>query len=259
VTVIKSVEVVPLKIPFVRPFKISRGYVGAPGQPGDHVYVKLVTSDGEVGWGEARPMPSWMYETVESVCTSVERYLAKVLVGEDPFNINKVHAEMERVLAPAVTTSMPFAKSAVDIALHDLVGKLTGAPLHALLGGKLRDSVEMAALVSGEPGAVAEYAKELRAKGYRCFKLKIMGDPELDGELVRELKEAVPRRACGLTRTKPIRTSSSACSCGRSRASKGLSAWSSRCLRTTSSACAGSRERALYRWRSTSPSSRTTI
>jgi muconate cycloisomerase len=198
VTVIKSVEVVPLKIPFVRPFKISRGYVGAPGQPGDHVYVKHVTSDGEVGWGEARPMPSWMYETVESVCTSVERYLAKVLVGEDPFNINKVHAEMERVLAPAVTTGMPFAKSAVDIALHDLVGKLTGAPLHALLGGKLRGSVEMAALVSGEPGAVTEYAKELRAKGYRCFKLKIMGDPELDGELVRELKEAVPEASLWL-------------------------------------------------------------
>jgi len=157
------------------------------------VYLKLVTSDGEVGWGEARPFPSWMYETVESECTSIEKHLAKVLVGEDPFNINKVHAEMERVLAPAVTTGMPFAKSAVDIALHDLVGKLAGLPLHALLGGRLRGSVEMAALVSGEPGAIAEYAKELWAKGYRCFKLKITGDPELDGKLVEELKEAVPQ------------------------------------------------------------------
>lgn len=197
-TVVRSVEVIPLKIPFVRPFKISRGYVGAPEQPGDHVYLKLVTSDGEVGWGEARPLPSWMYETVESVCTSIERYLAKVLVGEDPFNINKIHREMERVLAPAVTTGMPFAKSAVDVALHDLVGKLTGAPLHALLGGKLRDSVEMAALVSGEPGALAEYSRELWRRGYRCFKLKIMGDPDLDAELVEELKEAVPEASLWL-------------------------------------------------------------
>ena len=197
-TVIRSVEVIPLKIPFVRPFKISKGYVGAPEQPGDHVYLKLVTSDGEVGWGEARPLPSWMYETVESVCASIEKHLAKALVGEDPFNINKIHAEMERVLAPAVTTGMPFAKSAVDIALHDLVGKLAGLPLHALLGGKLRGSVEMAALVSGEPGAIAEYAKELWAKGYRCFKLKIMGDPELDGKLVEELRGAVPEASLWL-------------------------------------------------------------
>jgi len=198
VTVIRSVEVIPLKIPFVKPFKISKGYVGAPEQPGDHVYLKLVTSDGEMGWGEARPLPSWMYETAESVCTSIEKHLAKVLVGEDPFNINKVHAEMERVLAPAVTTGMPFAKSAVDIALHDLVGKLAGLPLHALLGGRLRGSVEMAALVSGEPGAIAEYAKELWAKGYRCFKLKIVGDPELDSKLVEELKEAVPEASLWL-------------------------------------------------------------
>lgn len=189
---ISEVEVVPLKIPFVRPFKISRGYVGAPGQPGDHVYVKLVTSDGEVGWGEARPMPSWMYESVESVCASIERHLSRVLVGEDPFNVNRIHREMERVLAPAVTTGMPFAKSAVDIALHDLVGKLTGTPLHALLGGKLRDRVEMAALISGEPGAIADYARELWARGYRCFKLKIMGDVDLDSRLVEELREAVP-------------------------------------------------------------------
>ncbi|RLG78105.1 MAG: muconate cycloisomerase [Thermoprotei archaeon] len=189
---IKEVEVIPLKIPFVRPFKISRGYVGAPEKPGEHIYIKIVTSDGEVGWGEARPMPTWMYETMESVYTTIRKYLSEALVGEDPYNIIKIHRKMEKIIAPAVTIGQPFAKSAVDIALHDLVGKLMGAPIHRLLGGKIHDYVELSALISGTPDTIADYARELWGKGYRCFKLKIMGDVEEDYKLVKTLNEAVP-------------------------------------------------------------------
>ena len=174
-TVIREVEVVPLQIPFVRPFKISKGYVGAPGRPGEHVYLKLVTSDGEVGWGEARPMPSWMYETFESVYTTLRKYISRILVGEDPYNIIRIHEKMEKELAPVVSSGQPFAKSAVDIALHDLVGKFMGAPIHRILGGKLASHVEMSALISGTPEVIADYAREMWGRGYRCFKLKIMG------------------------------------------------------------------------------------
>ncbi|RLF17319.1 MAG: muconate cycloisomerase [Thermoprotei archaeon] len=189
---IREVEVIPLRIPFVRPFKISRGYVGAPGKPGEHVYIKIVTSDGEVGWGEARPMSSWMYETMESVYTTLKKYLSEVLIGEEPYSIIKIHRKMEKIIAPAVTSGQPFAKSAVDIALHDLVGKLMGAPIHRLLGGKIHDYVEMSALISGTPDTIADYAKEMWRKGYRCFKLKIMGDVEEDYKLIKTLNEAVP-------------------------------------------------------------------
>lgn len=191
-TTIRDVEVIPLRIPFVRPFKISKGYVGAPGKPGEHVYLKLTTSDGEVGWGEARPMPSWMYETLETVYTTLKKHLSRVLVGRDPYAINRILEEMDRALAPVVSSGQPFAKSAVDIALHDLVGKLLGAPLHALLGGKLVDWVEMSALISGTPETVGQYAREMRGRGYRCFKLKIMGDVEEDYKLVQALVDAVP-------------------------------------------------------------------
>ena len=189
---IKEVEVIPLRIPFIRPFKISRGYVGAPGKPGEHVYLKLVTSDGEVGWGETRPMPSWMYETMESVYTTLKKYISRILIGEDPYNIIKIHKAMDKELAPVVSSGQPFAKSAVDIALHDLIGKLTGTPIHRLLGGKIRDYVEMSALISGTPDAIGDYAKEMWQKGYRCFKLKIMGDVGEDCKLIKALIEAVP-------------------------------------------------------------------
>jgi len=166
-SVIKEVEVIPLRIPFVRPFKLSRGYVGRPGQPGEHIYVKLVTSDGEVGWGEARPMHTWMYETMESVYTSIKRYLAPILIGKEPYDLSRIHEEMDKVLTPVVSSGQPFAKSAVDIALHDLIGKLVGLPLHRLIGGKTRDYVEMSALISGDPESISEYAREMLRKGFR--------------------------------------------------------------------------------------------
>ncbi|RLF22141.1 MAG: muconate cycloisomerase [Thermoprotei archaeon] len=190
---IREVEVIPLRIPFTRPFKISRGYVGAPGRPGEHVYLKVVTSDGEVGWGEARPMPSWMYETMESVYTTLKKYLSEVLIGEDPYSIIKIHRKMDKIIAPAVTSGQPFAKSAVDIALHDLIGKLMGVPIHKILGGKVHDYVDMSAIISGSPDTIADYAKEMWRRGYRCFKLKIMGDVEEDYLLIKTLNETIPQ------------------------------------------------------------------
>jgi len=190
-SVIKEVEVIPLRIPFVRPFKLSRGYVGRPGQPGEHIYVKLVTSDGEVGWGEARPMHTWMYETMESVYTSIKRYLAPILIGKEPYDLSRIHEEMDKVLTPVVSSGQPFAKSAVDIALHDLIGKLVGLPLHRLIGGKTRDYVEMSALISGDPESISEYAREMLRKGFRCFKLKIMGDVDEDCKCIRALRDSI--------------------------------------------------------------------
>lgn len=187
--IIKEVEVIPLEIPFTRSFKISKGYVGKPGLPGQHVYVKLVTSDGQIGWGEARPMPSWMYETMESIYVAIKKYLGPVLINKDPFQLNEIHRDLERAMAPVVSSGCPFAKSAIDIALHDLIGKYTGTPLHKLIGGKLTDHVEMSALISGDPNEVVDVSRGMRKKGYRCFKLKIMGDVEKDLELINALME----------------------------------------------------------------------
>ncbi len=189
---ISEVEVYPLNIPFIRTFKISRGYIGAPGKPGEHVYLKIVTKDGEVGWGEARPNPAWMYETIESVYTTLKKYVTSILIGKSPFEINKILIEMDQKLTPVVSSGQPFAKSAVDIALHDLLGKILGVPLHSLLGGKLVDYVEMSALISGTVDTVGDYAKEMKDKGYRFFKLKIMGVPEKDSQLINALLEKVP-------------------------------------------------------------------
>jgi len=188
---IREVEPIPLNIPFRRPFTLSRGVVGKPGRPGEHVYLRLVTERGEVGWGEARPMPTWSYETMETVYTTLKGHVAPLLVGEDPLNVTKIQRKLDAALTPVVSSGQPFAKSAVDIAIHDLVGKATGQPLHRLLGGKLADWVEQACMVSGAPEEVGGYAGEMRAEGYRCFKVKIMGDVEDDCRRLAAVREAV--------------------------------------------------------------------
>lgn len=189
---IRSVEAHPLKIPYVRPFVLSRGVVGKPGVPGDHLYVRIETSDGTVGWGEARLMHTWMYETLESAYTSLVNYIAPALKGMDPFSLNLILRRLDKLLTSVVSSGQPFIKSAVETALFDIMGKTTGQPIHRLIGGKISDYVELSAMMSGDPEAMVDYAKEMSSKGYRCFKVKIMGNPVEDAERLKVVDEAVP-------------------------------------------------------------------
>jgi len=189
---IRTVEAYPLKIPYVRPFVLSRGVVGKPGVPGDHLYVRIETSNGTVGWGEARLMHTWMYETLESAYTSLVNYIAPALKGMDSFSLNLILRKLDKLLTPVVSSGQPFVKSAVETALFDVMGKITGQPIHRLIGGKICDYVELSAMMSGDPEAMADYAKEMASKGYKCFKVKIMGDPVEDVKRLKVVSEAVP-------------------------------------------------------------------
>jgi muconate cycloisomerase len=190
-TEIASVDVFPIEIPFRTPFLLSRGYVGAPGRPGQHVYLKLTTKSGEVGWGESRPMPTWSYETMETVCSTLRKHVAGLLIGEDCSSVRAVRARIDSAITPSVSTSQPFAISAVEQALFDLLGREAGLPLHRILGGKLCDRMELCYMISGHGESLAEQATEMRRKGYTCFKIKIGGDPAKDAQRIGEVSEAV--------------------------------------------------------------------
>src|SRR4051794_33861270 len=142
-SLIRHVEAIPCRVPFRQTFVIGRGQVGTAGASGQHVFVRLETEDGHVGWGETRALPVWSYETVESITYAVRNYLAPLVTGRSPFELNAIQRAMYETLTPSVSNGQPFAKSAVDIALHDLQGQLSGQPVHALLGGKVRDRVPL--------------------------------------------------------------------------------------------------------------------
>lgn len=188
---IAHVDVYPTAIGLKDVFNIGTGFVGDPDAAGHHIFVKITTDDGYIGWGEQRALPSWSYETTESITTTIRHYLAPLLLGRNPLALNEIHDAMYQALKPAVSNGHPFAKAAVDIALHDLGGKILNVPLHTLFGGKRHDTLPLCyALSIDTPEIMGLKAKALSP--CRCFKVKIAGNPSADEERLRAVHEAMP-------------------------------------------------------------------
>lgn len=85
-----------------------------------------ITYDGVTGYGEAS-MPQYLGQTVQSVTA----FLQKVDLSQfnDPFQLEDILAYVD-----SLSSGDTAAKAAVDIALHDLVGKLLGAPWYKIWG-----------------------------------------------------------------------------------------------------------------------------
>src|SRR3989449_1976959 len=183
---IADIRVVRADIPVRRPHHMSFTTLEAV----NFVFVRLETSDGLVGWGEAACLggPTWSEESAESIAATIERYIAPWLRGRDAAHIEALRTEMARRVQ-----GNSFARAAVEMALWDLNGRALGVPVHRLLGGRVRDRVPLSwslAVTSGE-AEVAE-AREKVARGHRIFKIKTAAHPVAeDVARVRRLREAV--------------------------------------------------------------------
>jgi len=188
---IRKVEVLPTGIPFASEFKIGVGSVGGKGKPGKYVFVRMETEDGHVGWGMTNTVPNWAYETAEAVTGTAKNYLAPLALGKTPFQLNQLKKEMDQTIRPAVSNGAPFAKSALEIAMLDLAGKVAGQPLHALLGGKMRDKIDLCYAVSIDTPErmAAEVSKWPRCN---CFKVKVSGDAPMDVKRLEAISAARP-------------------------------------------------------------------
>jgi len=188
---IRKVEVLPTGIEFQSEFKIGVGSVGGKGKPGKYVIIRMETEDGQVGWGMTNTVPNWSYETIEAVVGTTENYLKPLALGKTPFQLNLLKKEMDQTIRPAVSNGAPFAKSAVEIAMLDLQGKIAGLPLHALLGGKVHDTIDLCYAVSIDtPEAMA--AEVAKWPACNCFKVKVSGDADLDVTRLEAISAARP-------------------------------------------------------------------
>ncbi|MBI2154279.1 MAG: mandelate racemase/muconate lactonizing enzyme family protein [Candidatus Rokubacteria bacterium] len=107
----------------------------------------------------------------------------------DVFDLEAIHDRMDQVLPAHL-----FAKAGIDLALHDLMGKLLGVPVHRLLGGRFRDRIPLSGGpigLLGSPEAAAERAARLVAEGFRTVKLKIGAPDGRDEDTVRAVREAI--------------------------------------------------------------------
>jgi muconate cycloisomerase len=193
---IASVEVFVLNFAFKAAFVLAGGVAATPGTLSPRILVKVTADDGASGWGEATPTPRWTYETTETIVSTLTGYVAPVLTGLDAWDFDAVHRAMERAINPGLTMGSPLAKSAVDVALHDLVARSRGIPLYQLLGRRRRSQFDLTWMVTLEKPADAErvVAEGLEA-GYECFDVKIgMHGEAGDLDLVRRVRRTAGDR-----------------------------------------------------------------
>lgn len=184
---ITAIEAIPFRLPVRRDFAWAGLSVGI----GRFVLVRVQTDEGLVGYGEAVPLAQWggdhnrrAGETQWTVTYVVHELFRPVLLGEDPFDIERLVRRMDDTVR-----GHSYAKAAVDIALYDLLGKAAGMPLYKLLGGAYRESVPIAHMVGlmSLNDAVSE-GRAAVADGVPALQVKGGVEPERDIALIRELR-----------------------------------------------------------------------
>lgn len=151
----------------------------------EYVLVRIDTDEGWTGFGEAQADIGFFGETVEQVTVAVTDYLGPQLIGKDPLDREYLHSVIDY-------RGNGCARSGIDMALHDLVGKVMGTPVSVLLGGHRRTRVPVAVeIAGGRPDDMAKACLDLLAKGVRAFKAKVGGYPAADAERLRVMREAV--------------------------------------------------------------------
>lgn len=181
---ITSVRATPVSIPRPSAFASSLGVQRAS----ENAVVEIDTDSGLTGLGEA---PSIWDRRGRGEADDISGALSELLVGRDPLRVSELAALMNQRLH----RSWP-AKAGVEMALLDIAGKAYGAPVHDLLGGRVRDRVLLSRSLSmGTADEVVEQARRLTAEGYRTLKLKVGRDPAAD----RRHLEALRREFSDLT------------------------------------------------------------
>jgi len=179
---ISNVESFVVDIPFREPFVVWRGSVDRKR----HVLVRVATDGRHVGWGEAPPFLFYAPETAAGVHAMITEHMAPQLVGRDPRDVRAILDAFESI------DGHHFAKAAVETALWDLLGQAANLPLGRLLGGPLRQSVPVVAVLhAGEPEQLAAEARRWVARGFGRLKLKIGFGPDADEAMVAHVREAV--------------------------------------------------------------------
>lgn len=153
----------------------------------DTTLVKLVSDTGLVGWGETCPVGPTYAEAHAGGARAALTEMGKGLIGSDiwPVALNRT---MHGLLK-----GHNYAKAAIDIAAHDLLGKQLGVSVADLLGGAVTDRVpSYYATGVGAPDDIARLAREKRDEGYPRLQIKVGGRPvEIDIETIRKVWEQI--------------------------------------------------------------------
>ncbi|MFH1723706.1 MAG: dipeptide epimerase [Elusimicrobiota bacterium] len=174
-----------VEMPLSEPYEIAYEKV----DKARNVFLRVETTRGTSGFGCAAPDPNITGETVEQALAALRDAAPPVLKGLDPLRPVMV---MERFKVSL--QAFPSARAAIDMALHDILGKEAGLPLWKLLGGfrsSFRTTVTLGIMGVRES---VDRSLEMAARGFKALKIKGGLDAEQDVERLVRIREAVGPR-----------------------------------------------------------------
>jgi D-galactarolactone cycloisomerase len=166
---ITNVEPILISVPYDRGGGPVPKADAMPWRNMDTLLVKVETSDGITGWGEA-----FGFGGCVATLTAVAKMVGPLAVGRDPTDIAGLTGDLARKLHNYGRNGpVSFALAGLDIALWDIAGKAKGEPLYRMLGAPAVDRVPAYAslLRYGDADLVARNATRALERGYRRIKL----------------------------------------------------------------------------------------
>lgn len=179
---IRDIEAWPVSMKLVEPYTIAYETI----EKTTNIFLCITTDKGLKGFGCAAPDLQITGETPEGVLHSLRDTVFPAIKGSDPLRTAML---LER-LTPSLRTQ-PSVLAAVDMALHDILGKVCGLPLWKVLGGfrdRIKTSVTIGILPEKE---TVDAAVNRVSQGFRCLKLKGGIDADADAARILKVREAV--------------------------------------------------------------------
>lgn len=182
-TIVERMEAFAVRVPLSAPVKMA----GVTLTFAENVIVRVIAKDGNVGWGEATSAPLMTGELPAGMVAAA-RFLAPRVEGRSFASPEEIGPILDAALY-----GNQGPKSAVEMALLDLIGKTSGRPIYELLGGRVRDKGTALIMIAG--GTIDEEvanAKAAAGRGFVSFKVKVgVGTPDADLERCRRVRAAL--------------------------------------------------------------------
>ena len=184
---ITRVTVWRIDLPLTHPYYLSGGRLKF--ETLDSTIIRIDTDEGVSGWGEGCP---WGHTYLPAHGAGIRaglEILAPCLLGGDPLALDTVNRLMDTALP-----GHPHAKSAIDMACWDLLGKVSGLPLWRLFGADEAKPVAVNSSIStGTPDDMIALINAASEQGYRVHSAKVGGtDIARDIERIEAISAALP-------------------------------------------------------------------
>jgi L-alanine-DL-glutamate epimerase-like enolase superfamily enzyme len=179
---IVRLETWPVEMRLAEPYTIAYERVDTA----TNIFLRLETNTGIVGYGCAAPDLQVTGETPQTVIKICNDMIQPALNRSDPLRLALITEKLASILP-----EHPSAVAMVDMALHDILGKVCGLPVYKLLGG-FRTRIRTCVTIGIEPLAeTVAKAKEWVKKGFKSLKIKGGRNVEADIERILKVRENV--------------------------------------------------------------------